>query len=225
MEICDSIDATLSVKRRRIKDDALIGLLDEFFETEQVFAPHLRDRLLDGYSSYIKANEAYEARQYQLAVELYEEALQNGRKPAMALQEAREKYSIVGEMAADGNYPMSLDWIVQTFRNSCRSRLELSDVDGARRDAFAATVFSKNNDAASHECLADVCSQTGDAIGEYQAVKAAIEQYDKVEERYSVPEKDAVTRAEAAKIRANAETRKRELGFRLAKLDRQLKKS
>lgn len=191
---------------------------------DELFTPYMRDRLVEGYDFYIQANEAFESKQFQSAIELYEEAIQNGRKPAMALQEAREKYHSTKNTEEEG-YPASLDWIVQTFRNSCRSKLAIGDIDGARRDAFASTVFSQNNDAASHECLAEVCNRSGDELGEYQAIKAAIEQYKILEERYSrpMPGIDAVGRAEAAKIRNDAESRQRELGFRLAKLERKLK--
>jgi len=40
-----------------------------------------------------------------------------------------------------------------------------------------------------------------------------------------LPGKDAVARAEAAKIKNNASTIKRELGFRLVKMERELKAS
>lgn len=225
VEICDDADDAKSIKRKRIKDAALIKLLDEFMEEDSDFTPFMRDRLLNGYGFYIQANAAYKSKQYESAVELYEEAIQNGRKPAMALQEAREQYSTQDKNALEEGYPQSLDWIVTTFRNSCKSRLELGDIDGARRDAFAATVFSQNNDAESHECLAEVCKASKDTIGEYQAVKAAIEQYTRVEEKCSkpMPGIDAVGRAEAAKMRNDAEERKRDLGFRLNNLERQLK--
>ena len=224
VEVCDHIDDVQSTKRKRVSDEALIHLLDEFTEEGSDFTPYMRNRLLDGYNCYIEANKAFELKKYQSAIELYEEAIQNGRKPAMALQQAREEYT-KNAFESSERYPAGLDWIVTTFRNSCTSRLQLGDIDGARRDAFAATVFSQNNDAASHECLADVCKESKDALGEYQAVKSAIEQYGVVEQIYSspMPGIDAVARAEAAKIRGNAEERKRELGFRLAKLERELK--
>lgn len=225
VEICDNIDDVQSVKRKRVNHEAVIQLLDEFMEKDSDFTPFLRDRLLQGYDLYTEANIAFESKQYELAMELYEEAIQNGRKPAIALQEAREKYTTEDNKESTEGYPDSIDWVVTTFRNSCKCKLELGDIDGARRDAFAATVFSKNNDAASHVCLADVCKESGDTIGEYQAVKAAIEQYEIVEEKRSrpMPGIDAVGRAESARIRNHAEEQKRELGFRLAKLDKLLK--
>lgn len=235
MEVCNSIDDVQSIKRKKVKGDALINLLNEMQpfndESEDVFPPRMRQRLIDGYNSYIQANEAYASKDYESALELYEEAIQNGRKPAMALQEAREKYyattsSSSAAVIEEGFHP-SLNWLVTTFKNCCRARLLLGDIDGARRDAFASTVFSQNKDADSHECLAMVCQASGDVMGEYQAVKAAMEQYALVEERCSRPMSgmDAVGRAEAAMERRNAEMRKGELGFRLGTLERELKRT
>jgi len=98
-------------------------------------------------------------------------------------------------------------------------------VDGARRDAFAATIFSQNFDADAHECLAEVCAASSDALGELQAIKSAISQYERMEEEYSkpLPGSDAPARAEATRKKTHAATRKRELGFRVAKLERELR--
>ncbi|KAL3780781.1 hypothetical protein HJC23_006719 [Cyclotella cryptica] len=231
VEVCDKLDDVNSMKRKRVKGEAIIGLLDELADSNDsdseqlLFTSYMRDRLVEGYEFFLQANDAYDSKQYQSAVDLYEEAVQNGRKPAIILQEAREKYGVTHEQ--ESGFPEGLLWLVQAFRNSCRARLALGDVDGARRDAFAATVFSQNTDAASQECLADVCKESGDALGELQAVKASMELYERLEEKYSqpLPGKDAVARAEAAKIRSDAASKKRELGFRLAKLERQLKHS
>jgi hypothetical protein len=63
-------------------------------------------------------------------------------------------------------------------------------------------------------------------MGEYQAVKAAIEEYDRllVKKPY-MDGRDAVGRAEDARVRRNAEERRRELGFRLDRLERELKRT
>ena len=90
-----------------------------------------------------------------------------------------------------------------------------------------ATVFCQNLDPEAHLCLAEVCRASSDTLGELQATKAAIEQYERLEDEYSkpLPGKDAVARAEAAKKRTQASTVKRELGFRIVKLERQLKET
>lgn len=248
VELCDDgngdyLTISSSIKKKRVKDEALVSLLDDYMEAADppgdgkqqltpVFTTYMRNRLLEGYEFSVAASDAYNAKKYELAVELYKEAIQNGRKPALLLQEARESYysdttDDESESESQYGYPAGLRWLVESFRNSCRSRLALGDTNGARRDAFAATVFSKNTDAESHECLADVCQASGDVLGEWQAVKAAINQLELVEEEYSkpLPGKDAVARAAAAKIRSDAAARKRELGFRVVKLEKALRAS
>jgi hypothetical protein len=236
-------DATLmSIKKKKVKgSEAILSLLDECVAVnsnmndggqstiEPALKPHLRDRLLNGYELSLKANEAYKKKNYQLAVELYTDAIESGRKPAMMLHEARIKFrddDVVGgnlDDEASNSEEGTVQWLVTSFKNSCRSRLVLKDVDGARRDAFAATVFSRSLDADAHECLAEVCAASSDALGELQGIKAAIKQYERMEEEYSKLANtgtDAPTRAEVTKKRSHAAARKRELGFRVSKLER-----
>jgi tetratricopeptide (TPR) repeat protein len=219
-----------SIKRKRVKDDVLTNLLNELLinckETEDVFPSRMYNRLIDGYNSHILGNAAYQSKDYKSAIDFYEEAIQNGRKPALALQEARDTYTTTQTDEEEEGYPPSLEWLITTFQNSCQARLSLNDIDGARRDAFASIVFSRNKNAISHECLANVCHASGDGMGEYQAVKAAIEEYDRllVKKPY-MDGRDAVGRAEDARVRRNAEERRRELGFRLDRLERELKRT
>ena len=80
------------------------------------------------------------------------------------------------------------------------------DIAGARRDAFAATRFSRNTDAAS-----------SDAVGELQGLKSAVRQYDILEQEYSIPMPGS---DEVARKRSHAAAKKQELGFRINKLER-----
>ena len=245
VEICgNNVDDATLIKKKRVKgSEAVVSLLDECVAVDNIkndgaqssvepaLKPHLRDRLLNGYELSLKANEAYRKKNYQLAVELYTDAIESGRKPAMMLHEARIKFRDDDDVV-DGNIDDetsnleeegTVQWLVTSFKNSCRSRLVLKDVDGARRDAFAATVFSRSLDADAHECLAEVCAASSDALGELQGIKAAIKQYERMEEVYSKLANagaDAPTRAEAAKNRNHAAARKRELGFRVSKFER-----
>jgi tetratricopeptide (TPR) repeat protein len=230
VELCDTVDAVQSIKRKRVKDDVLTNLLNELLinckETEDVFPSRMYNRLIDGYNSHILGNAAYQSKDYKSAIDFYEEAIQNGRKPALALQEARDTYTTTQTDEEEEGYPPSLEWLITTFQNSCQARLSLNDIDGARRDAFASIVFSRNKNAISHECLANVCHASGDGMGEYQAVKAAIKEYDRLlVKKPCMDGRDAVGRAEDARVRRNAEERRRELGFRLDRLERELKRT
>lgn len=135
---------------------------------------------------------------------LYADAIENARKPAMLLQEAREASSstmAITENKNYGEYHTGLRWLVNSLKNPCRSCLVMNDIDGARRDAFAATIFSCNTDADAHEYLAEVCAASSDAVGELQGLKSDVRQYDIY----------APARAEVARNRIRADGRKQEL--------------
>ena len=59
-------------------------------------------------------------------------------------------------------------------------------------------------------------------MGELQGLKSAVRQYDVLEQEYSIPMpgSDAPARAEVARKRSHAAAKKRELGFRINKLER-----
>lgn len=228
VEVCDGAEDASSMKKKRVKgSDVIFSLLDECTDegdddNEPVLKPYMRDRLMSGYELSLEANDAYQSKDYQSAVELYTDAIESGRKPAMLLQEARGESSLL----TDEGYPVGMRWLVASFKNSCRSRLALKDIDGARRDAFASTVFSQNCDGDAHECLAGVCAASEDKLGEMQALKAAIAQYERMEGVFSqpLPGADAPRRAEAVRKKTHAAARRREIGFRVTKLERELRR-
>jgi len=217
--------SSLSKKRKRVKGrEAITSLLDKCVATTTVegaevgsaLKPYMRDRLTSGYELSIEANAAYASRDYRLTTDLYLDAIERGRKPAMLLQEAREAgCSVAGPdgtttsddvaVVVDGGYPTRLRWLINSLKNSCRCRLLLRDVDGARRDAFTARVFSRNADPDAHECLAKDCAASRDTVGELQDLKSAVRHYDVVERDPG--------RADAAGRASCAAARKRELGF------------
>ena len=230
VEVCDNIDDTTSIKKKHMKgSDKILSLLDECVtstdndeeDIEPVLKPYMRDRLVTGYELSLEANEAYNSKNYQLAVEKYTDAIESGRKPAMIMQEAWASVASSDDTQQFSGY----QWLVTSFKNSCRSRLAIKDIDGARRDAFASTVFSQNLDPDAHECLSEVCAASSDALGELQAIKAAIMQYERLEEEYSqpLPGADAPLRAETMKKKSFAAARKRELGFKVVKMENQLR--
>jgi len=228
VEVCNSDDTT-SIKKKRIKgSETILALLSELKSVDEekedeIMKQYMFDRLVMGYELAQEANDMYKAKDYKKSIELYEDAIQNGRKPAMILQEARQAANIDKEEFY--NNDRGIEWLVSAFKNSCRARLMLKDVDNARRDAFASTVFSQNMDPGAHECLAEVCAASTDKLGELQAIKTAIGQYERLEEEPSkpLPGADAPARAEAAKKKSYVSGRKRELGFRIVKLERELK--
>ena len=100
------------------------------------------------------------------AVRLYEDAMIFGRKAALALHE-------------DGADTSSLDWLIALYRNSSLTRIKLQDIDGARKDAWGACLYSQNEDIASLECLAKVCEAGEDDMGQLMALKNILQLDDK----------------------------------------------
>jgi len=109
------------------------------------------------------------AKRYQDAVTTYADALNLGRKSAIALQELPE--------CSDTNLQASsLLWLVEVCCQSSELQLEhLRNLDGARSDAWAACVFSKYRQVEPLECMRKVCRAGEDAIGEYQAIQRLLE--------------------------------------------------
>lgn len=229
VELCDDVDSRAFAKKKRVKGrDVILSLLDECVaeDGEPALRPRMRDRLMSGYETSLEAHEAYAKRDYRSAVDLYAKAVESGREPATILQEARVASGGAAENDGERSigYPEGLRWLVLSFTNSARSRLSLKDVDGARRDALAATALSRSRDADAHECLAEACAASGDASGELEATKAAIAEHARTEEECSrpLPGADAPRRAEAVRRRGRAAARRRELGFRVARLEAEL---
>ena len=78
---------------------------------------------MDRYESSLKANEAYAAKDYQLTVDLYTDALGNDRKPAMIPQEAYSSSDtpLNNNEQSDYGYPKGVQWLITSLKNSCRS--------------------------------------------------------------------------------------------------------
>ena len=93
-----------------------------------------------------------------------------GRKAALALHE--DGADIDGDSSP-------LDWLIALYRNSSLTRIKLQDVDGARKDAWGACLYSQNEDIASLECLAKVCEAGEDDMGQLMALKNILQLDDK----------------------------------------------
>jgi hypothetical protein len=126
--------------------------------------------LSDARDISAEAAEAAASGNTEEAVRLYEDAMIFGRKAAVALHER----GVVGDasdsdLSVDDESP--LDWLIGIFRDSALMRIQLDDIDGARKDAWGACLYSQNADIASLECLAKVCEAGGDDMGRLMALK------------------------------------------------------
>jgi len=153
----------------------------------------LKQRLDMALEATQEAKALVAAKKYQDAVTAYADALNLGRKSAIALQECNDT-----NLQAS-----SLSWLVEVCSQSSQLQLEhLQNLDGARSDAWAACVFSKYRQVEPLECMRKVCRAGEDAIGEYQAIQQLLELVDKTS--------------------TNHDERQDELNSRLAELKQQL---
>ena len=113
------------------------------------------------------------------AVRLYEDAMVFGRKAALALHEhgrSVEGDAVDSDSSSDNiDEESPLDWLIALYRNSALTRIRLDDVEGARKDAWGACLYSQNTDVVSLECLAKVCDAGGDDMGQLMALKNIIQ--------------------------------------------------
>ena len=113
------------------------------------------------------------------AVRLYQDAMIFGRKAALALHEhgdAAVGDAVDSDSSSDnnGDEESPLDWLIALYRDSALTRIQLDDVEGARKDAWGACLYSQNTDISSLERLAKVCEAGGDDMGRLMALKNII---------------------------------------------------
>ena len=153
-------------------------------------------KLLEGYELVSQAQEWFLKKEYSQAMSLYEKGIRMALEPAKALLH-------LDPQEGDG-MPKRVEWLVRAYRQEAESRLQLGDHDGALVAAKAACNLSNNADAASLEVLASVCQAGKNVRGELEALQAL----------FALPED--------AKMSREVANRRRTLGFRLAKLEREV---
>ena len=149
-----------------------------------------------------EANEFFEKADFETASALYEAAIDSGFRDAMDLQAAREKSGC--DNVAQSGIPVGLLWLVEARRNEAAAKLELGDLDGAVLAAQASCNIARNRCPDSLEILGQIYAKEGNAKGELQALTNL----------FDLPvEKD---------LPMQVANKRRELGFRKAKLEREL---
>ena len=155
--------------------------------------------LLEGYELALEGDTAFQAKDYEKAIRLYEQAVDLAFLPALQLQNAREA------IRKRGKYPASLEWLIRARRNEALCRLG-TDLDGAMLAAQASCNLSRNTSWKSFLVLAKVYEEKKDVAGEWQALKNLL----------SVPVKED-------KLSPQEKNERRTCGFRFDKLDRMMK--
>jgi hypothetical protein len=132
----------------------------------------LEQRLSMCYDYAKEANEFVEKGQYTDAVPLYEQAINMGRKPALAFHEQQQQQQQVDMPSKSTS---TLEWLIQLYCSSCRTRLKVDDVQGARGEAWAACVYSQNQNVECLKCMLQVCEASDDVLGQIQTLQQILE--------------------------------------------------
>mmetsp|Transcript_28737 Transcript_28737/g.44159 ORF Transcript_28737/g.44159 Transcript_28737/m.44159 type:complete len:211 (+) Transcript_28737:121-753(+) len=124
-----------------------------------------------------KHDDSDKTKFYQDAIRLYEEAIMLGRKPAVALYELEQEQdeSDSNDSLDESTSSRTLEWLIDLYCKSAAAKLEINDMDGARGEAWAATVFSKNTYLPAIQCMEKVCEASGDMIGQISALKQMLD--------------------------------------------------
>ena len=135
--------------------------------------------LSDARDITAEAADAAASGKTEEAVRLYQDAMIFGRKAALALHEhgdAAVGDAVDSDCSSDnnGDEESPLDWLIALYRDSALTRIRLDDVEGARKDAWGACLYSQNTNISSLECLAKVCEAGGDDMGRLMALKNII---------------------------------------------------
>ena len=132
-------------------------------------APNVEQLTLRLEMSYEATDEArglVADQKYTEASHAYADALNLGRKSALAFQEIPEDTD---------HRSQALQWLVDVFCESCRLNLDhLDNVATARADAWAACMFSQYQLMAPLMCMKQVCAQDEDWIGELQMCQSLL---------------------------------------------------
>ena len=152
--------------------------------------------LIQGYNLVLEADQAFEKKDYQTALQLYEKAVQVSFSTAIDLQRQREKQQ--------SDSLSGLTWLIRARRRQAQSCLELGQYQDAVLAAQAACNLSRNTCAACFQVLARIYQAQENVVGELQAIQKMLALQQQHQDEMSVAEQNG----------------QREWKFRLAKLER-----
>lgn len=185
-------------KHRRVTTpDKLLSILFGNDENDETMLTNDVQVVVDSLQLIAKAQEAYAARKPDEAAALFAQGVETGFDAAQRLHQQRKLES------NDDNNDDGLQWIVQARVGETRARLDMNDVEGAVRAAEAG-LKSAPQSLELIELWHQACQTKGDEAGELKALQTFFDA--------PVPEKQTTMQA----------NKRRQLGFRLAKLEREL---
>ncbi|KAL3933068.1 MAG: hypothetical protein SGBAC_010561 [Bacillariaceae sp.] len=196
-------------KYRKVSEVKLIELL---FGEEGMNAQ--QQSVLDAFNLVTEADDFLKQKNYAKAVELYGKGIEMGLEPAMSTVETTTTTTITDD---DGSSSLSsssssspnnaaLQWLVNAREQEATAKLNLGDVDGAVVSAQSACEISSNSSLGALEILQESYAKLGNnPKGELETLQLY----------FSLPEPTKMTTMQSNK--------RRNLGFRLQKLEREVK--
>jgi len=152
--------------------------------------------VFDAFNLVVEAGEFLKQRNYEQAIALYGKGIELGLEPALSL----------GNVAPDNDAPsQALQWLVGARQDEATAKLNMGDIGGAIDSAKSARDLSKESSLEALEILQESYAKQGDSIAELEALRTY----------FGLPEPEKMTTMQANK--------RRNLGFRLQKLEREAK--
>ncbi|CAJ1948929.1 unnamed protein product [Cylindrotheca closterium] len=181
-------------KHRKVNDVKLIELLfgEEGMNSQQ-------QAILDAFNLVVEAEGFLEKKNYEKAVELYGKGIELGNEPATAT-------AIYPPNDGDDDkepIPAALQWLVNARQQEAVAKLSMKDLDGAVLSAQSACELSGNSSLEALEVLQEAQAALGDPQGELETLQIY----------FALPEPIKMTTMQSNK--------RRNLGFRLQKLERE----
>ena len=109
-------------------------------------------------------HEAFKAKDYEHATQLYQQAIDIGFHPSRKLHIQQ----------LESHYSVGLEWLLETRRQQALALLKMKRTQDALLAAQAACNLSNNQDIDSFRILVDVYQQKNDIKGEYEAIKRVL---------------------------------------------------
>ena len=168
---------------------------------KRVSGKALLDLLLSQYPIHPSLLDGYElvaqAKQYFLKKDYLKAILLYEQGIQLALVPSKERFQ--DDKTRDG-----MRWLVRAYAQEAEARLSVAHFKGALASAQAACDLSNHVDSYSLEVLANICQVCKDARGELEALQSL----------FALPQDPNIPR--------DVTNRRRTLGFRLQKLEREL---
>lgn len=132
--------------------------------------------LVQGYDLVLQADKAFSARDYQLALDIYTNAVELALEPAMDLQSRRNELQFASS-SESSDYVIGLEWLIRAKLHQAIALLQLDGAvsttnDAALLAARTACDLSRNCFAQSFQVLASVYEKSGNVKGEVRALRS-----------------------------------------------------